>query len=175
MQGGIPEGKTALVLTDPYNDFLDPTGKLTPRLSDSLAAVGTIANLLKVVKAARAAKIPIFYSMHHQHTPHDYMGWIYKSATNQALDNSNGFQSTDLEYQLRSHGVTKLVMAGLVANTCLESTARYGYELGYHITMLKDATAAFSAEQYHAATQVVWPLFASSILTTDEWVKTLSV
>lgn len=63
-------------------------------------------------------------------------------------------------------------MAGLVANTCLESTARYAYEHGFHVTLLKDATAAFSAEQL-AAAMVVWPLFASSVLTVDEWSKTL--
>lgn len=67
----IPAGNTAIILTDPYNDFLDPEGKLTPRLSESIKAVGTIENLRKVVVAARAAKLPIFYSLHHQHTAHD--------------------------------------------------------------------------------------------------------
>lgn len=100
----IPAGNTAIILTDPYNDFLDPEGKLTPRLSESIKAVGTIENLRKVVVAARAAKLPIFYSLHHQHTAHDCerlygrttasnnlmlrsdMGWTYKSATNIGVD-----------------------------------------------------------------------------------------
>ena len=42
--------------------------------------------------------------------------------------NSN-FQGTDLEYQLRQRDITHVVCVGLVANTCLESTARYAYEL----------------------------------------------
>lgn len=42
---------------------------------------------------------------------------------------SSSFANTDLEYQLKQRGIKHLVMAGLVANTCLESTARYGYEL----------------------------------------------
>ena len=41
----------------------------------------------------------------------------------------SSFQNTDLDYQLRKRGITKVAMAGLVANTCLESTARYAYEL----------------------------------------------
>jgi nicotinamidase-related amidase len=41
---------------------------------------------------------------------------------------SSSFQNTDLDYQLRQRGVRHLVMAGLVAETCLESTTRYAYE-----------------------------------------------
>jgi nicotinamidase-related amidase len=33
---------------------------------------------------------------------------------------------------------------GLLANTCVESTGCFAMELGYHVTLVKDATAAFS-------------------------------
>ena len=42
--------------------------------------------------------------------------------------NSSSFQNSDLDYQLRQRGIRHVVMAGLVANTCLESTSRYAYE-----------------------------------------------
>jgi nicotinamidase-related amidase len=48
----------------------------------------------------------------------------------------SSFQNTDLDFQLRQRDISKLVLAGMTANTCLESTARYGYELGYHVTLL---------------------------------------
>jgi nicotinamidase-related amidase len=41
----------------------------------------------------------------------------------------SSFQSTDLDYQLRQRDIQNLVMGGLTSNTCLESTARYAYEL----------------------------------------------
>jgi nicotinamidase-related amidase len=41
----------------------------------------------------------------------------------------SSFQNTDLDYQLRQREITNLVMGGLTANTCLESTARFAYEL----------------------------------------------
>jgi nicotinamidase-related amidase len=41
----------------------------------------------------------------------------------------SSFANTDLDYQLRKRGISKVVFAGLVANTCIESTARYAYEL----------------------------------------------
>jgi Isochorismatase family len=34
----------------------------------------------------------------------------------------------------------------MVANTCIESTGSFGMELGYHVTLVKDATAAFSRD-----------------------------
>jgi nicotinamidase-related amidase len=34
-----------------------------------------------------------------------------------------------------------LIVIGLLANTCLEVTSRYAVELGYHVTLVKDATA----------------------------------
>jgi nicotinamidase-related amidase len=36
------------------------------------------------------------------------------------------------------------MVIGLLANTCIESTGRYAMDLGYHVTLVKDATAAFS-------------------------------
>jgi nicotinamidase-related amidase len=41
-------------------------------------------------------------------------------------------------------------------------------ELGYHVTLVKDATAAFSREMMHAAHELNGPTFAHAILTTQE-------
>lgn len=67
--------KTALVLVDPYNDFLHPTGMLTPRLRESLEANNTIEHLIKAVTAARKLKIPIYYALHQQWKPGFAEGW----------------------------------------------------------------------------------------------------
>jgi len=47
-------------------------------------------------------------------------------------------------------------------------------ELGYHITLVKDATGAFSAEAMHASHEVNGPTFAHAILTTAELLPVLS-
>jgi nicotinamidase-related amidase len=86
---------------------------------------------------------------------------------------SSAFANTDLDMQLKIQGVDHIVLAGLVANTCLESTGRYGVELGYHVTFLKDATSAFSEEAYRSAVDINWPGFAHAILTTKEFVQKL--
>jgi nicotinamidase-related amidase len=80
----------------------------------------------------------------------------------------NGFVNTDLDLLLKQHGIQRLVLIGMIANTCIEATGRFGMELGYHVTLVKDATAAFSQEAMHAAHEMNGPTFAHAILTTSE-------
>ncbi|HEX2714089.1 MAG TPA: isochorismatase family protein [Candidatus Acidoferrales bacterium] len=51
-------------------------------------------------------------------------------------------------------GIEKIIRVGFVANTCIEGTARFGMELGYRVTLVRDATAAFEPEGLHAAHEV---------------------
>ncbi|WP_222946675.1 isochorismatase family protein [Caballeronia sp. EK] len=62
----------------------------------------------------------------------------------------------------------------MLANTCIEVTARYATELRYHVTLVKDATAAFSSEMMHAAHELNGPTYAHSIVDTRELVEALS-
>ncbi|RWA52276.1 hypothetical protein AU476_18095 [Cupriavidus sp. UYMSc13B] len=56
----------------------------------------------------------------------------------------------------------------MLANTCIESTVHYAMELGYHVTLVKDATAAFERQMMHAAHELDGPTFAHTILTSTE-------
>jgi nicotinamidase-related amidase len=87
----------------------------------------------------------------------------------------SGFANTDLDHQLRQHGITHVILIGLLANTCIESTGRHAMEIGYHVTLVRDATAAFSAEMMHAAHVLNGPTFAHAILTTAELLTALPV
>lgn len=53
-----------------------------------------------------------------------------------------------------------MIVVGLLANTCIETTSRFAVELGYHVTLVKDATAAFTHEMMHAAHVLNGPTFA---------------
>src|SRR4030095_8475154 len=53
---------------------------------------------------------------------------------------SSGFANTDLDLQLKKHGIHQLIVIGLIAHTCIEATVRYAAELGYEVTVIKDAT-----------------------------------
>ena len=65
-------------------------------------------------------------------------------------------------------GTEYLVPIGMLANACLEGTGRAGSELGYHVTLVRHATAAFSSGAMHAAHDVNGPTYAHAILTTEQ-------
>ncbi len=87
---------------------------------------------------------------------------------------ASSFANTDLDVQLRQQGITHVIFIGLIANTCIEASARYAAELGYHVTLVRDATAAMSADAMHAAHEINGPTYAHAILTTAEVVGKLA-
>ena len=40
--------------------------------------------------------------------------------------------NNDLDQQPKQHGIEKIILIGMLANTCIESTGRFGMELGHH-------------------------------------------
>ena len=86
----------------------------------------------------------------------------------------SGFANTDLDMLLKKRGVEKIVVVGLRVNTCIDSTARYGMELGYHVTLITDATAGFSWDEMDASHRVNAPTFAHAVLNTTDFVTAVS-
>ena len=68
----LEKGRTALVVTDPQNDFLDKNGIAYGLFADNLKELGTIENIEKLFIAAKQRSIPVFVSPHayfqHDHT-----------------------------------------------------------------------------------------------------------
>jgi nicotinamidase-related amidase len=87
---------------------------------------------------------------------------------------SSGFANTDLDLQLKKHGIQQLIVMGLIAHTCVEATVRYAAELGYEVTMVKDATASYSDEEMHAALDINIPNYADAIVPTNEVVESIA-
>jgi ureidoacrylate peracid hydrolase len=196
---------SALLVIDPYNDFISEGGKVWDRLKSVAAANDCIPHMLQVLNAARKAKLRVFYAMHHRYRPGDYETWKYIMPVQKAAWmrktfefgtwggeirrefeplpgeivaqehwGSSGFANTDLDLQLKKHGIQKLIIIGLIAHTCVEATVRYAAELGYEVTMVKDATADYSNEEMHAALDLNIPNYASAVVTTAEIVNSIS-
>jgi nicotinamidase-related amidase len=87
---------------------------------------------------------------------------------------SSGFANTDLDLQMKKHGIHKLIVTGMIAHTCVESTVRFAAELGYEVTVVKDATADYSDVFMQAALVTNLPNYATAIAATDEVVAELS-
>ena len=165
---------TALLVVDPYNDFISEGGKLWDRIRRVAEANDCVPHMLQVLNAARKAKLRVFYALHHRYRPGDYETWKYiapiqkagwarksfeygtwggeirpefvpKPGEIVATEHwcSSGFANTDLDLQLKKHGIHQLIVIGLIAHTCIEATVRFAAELGYDVTVVKDATADY--------------------------------
>jgi ureidoacrylate peracid hydrolase len=196
---------TALLVIDPYNDFISEGGKIWDRIKGVAEANHCVPNMVQVLNAARQAKLRIFYAMHRRYRPGDYESWRYiapiqKAAwTHKAFEYgtwggefrrefqpepgeivvaehwcSSGFANTDLDLQLKRHSIHQLIVIGLIAHTCIEATVRFAAELGYEVTVVKDATADYTDEMMHAALDINLPNYANAIVTTTEIVDAIS-
>jgi ureidoacrylate peracid hydrolase len=196
---------TAVLVIDPYNDFISEGGKIWDRISAVAQANGCVPHMSQVLNAARNAGLRVFYALHHRFRPGDYETWKYIAPIQKVAWSrksfeystwggeirdefkpqpgdivaqehwcSSGFANTDLDLQLKKHGIHKLIVIGLIAHTCVESTVRFAAELGYEVTVVKDATADYADEFMHAALVTNLPHYARAIVITKEAVDLLS-
>jgi ureidoacrylate peracid hydrolase len=68
---------TALLVIDPYNDFISEGGKAWPRIRAVAEANGCVPHMLRVLNAAREAELRVFYAPHRRYRPGDYETWKY--------------------------------------------------------------------------------------------------
>jgi len=196
---------TALLVIDPYNDFISEGGKLWDRIKTVAEANQCVPHMLQVLNAARQAELPIFYALHHRYRPGDYETWKYIAPIQKAAWSrktfqdgtwggelrsefkpqsgdivaqehwcSSGFANTDLDLQLKNHGIHQLIVIGLIAHTCVEATVRFAAELGYEVTVVKDAIADYSDQDMNAALVTNLPNYANAIVTTNEVIESIS-
>jgi nicotinamidase-related amidase len=196
---------TALLVIDPYNDFISEGGKIWGRIQAVAEANDCVAHMLQVLKAARKAQLRVFYALHRRYRPGDYETWKYIAPIQKAAWDrktfeygtwggeirpefaprpgeiiaaehwcSSGFANTDLDLQLKKHGIHQLIVIGLIAHTCVEATVRFAAELGYEVTVVKDATADYSDEAMRAALDINIPNYASAIVGAEEIVASIS-
>src|SRR5271168_4893406 len=70
---------TAILLVDPYNDFLSEGGKLWPRVKAVAEEVELLNHLREVVSTARARGLKIVFVPHHRWEPGDYVPFVNPS------------------------------------------------------------------------------------------------
>lgn len=84
--------------------------------------------------------------------------------------------TNDLVLLLRRRGIEKVIMAGPVANLCLEDHMRKLIENGFEVAMVWDAVAAASNEEgdgYQAA-MINWRFMANAVWTTSETIERIA-
>jgi len=181
---------TAVVLIEYQNEFTSDGGALHGAVSEVMDKTNMLANTSEVVDAARAAGATImhapitFAAGYNELSKHPYGilkgvvdgsafvkdSWgaaIVDSLTPQpgdiVIEGKRGldtFASTNLDFILRSKGITTIVLGGFLTNCCVESTMRSGYENGYQVITLTDCTAATSVAEHENAITYDYPMFS---------------
>jgi len=194
---------TAVVLIEFQNDFTSVGGALHGAVAEVMDSTGMLDNTLRLVTAARAAGATImhapitFAAGYREISSHPY--GILKGVVdgNAFVKDSWGasivdalapqpgdivvegkrgldtFASTNLDFILRSKGITTLVLGGFLTNCCVESTMRTGYENGYRVLTLTDCVAATSQAEHDNAISYDFPMFSLPV-TAESVIAALS-
>ena len=175
----FPAGATAVVIIDPYNDFVSPIGAAAARPGGRKAGGyrGGLRAPSSIPPPPRFPN-PTQFLAHQTRSfaANGYGGQFHRHlapapgefvATEH--DTSSGFGGTDLHLHLQGAGVTHLALCGLLTNTCVESTARQAIDLGYHVTVLADAVSTWSYQDHAAAIEGSYPLIVHRLMTVAEF------
>jgi len=195
--------KTAVVLIEYQNDFTSDGGSLHDAVKDVMEREKMLPNTVEMVQKARELGATIihapitFTADYHELSPTPY--GILKGVVDSksfrkgtwgaeivqdlipqeediVVEGKRGldtFASTNLDFILRSRGITTIALGGFLTNCCVESTMRTGYEKGFDVVTLKDCTATLSEEEQKLAVEKNYPMF-SRPMNHDEFLTELS-
>jgi nicotinamidase-related amidase len=89
----VDVSRTALVITDPQNDFLSPDGVTWGVVGESVTENNTVGNLETLLATAKERGIPVFVSPHYYY-PTD-KGWKFEGALEVLMHNIGMFDRVD--------------------------------------------------------------------------------
>lgn len=89
----LEAGRTAIVITDPQNDFLSPAGVAWGVVGESVTENGTVDNIHALFETARDLNVPVFVSPHYYY-PHDHQ-WKFEGALESLMHSINMFDRKD--------------------------------------------------------------------------------
>ena len=193
----IDPNTTAVVLIEYQNDFTSEGGVLHDAVSDVMDKTDMLANSQRVAQAARAAGATVMHAPitfapgYGEISSHPYGilkgvvdgnafvkgSWgaaivddLAPAEGDIVVEGKRGldtFASTNLDFILRSKGITTIALGGFLTNCCVESTMRSGYENGYRVITLSDCVAATSPEEHDNALKYDFPMFSEPMNSTE--------
>lgn len=192
---------TALILVDPQVDLLSPDGAAWDLFGEQVRKRGTIENMVALRDAAQAAGVPVFYSRV-EVTDEQYSAWQARNGLQQLFQDRRLLRAghgaaflpeleptagtvllsprsgpssvhSDVADQLRERGIETIVVAGMVANLCVESQVRDAVDDGFRAIVVSDAIATLN-DAAHEATLANFGLLATGVVATSEAVESLA-
>lgn len=188
-------GRTpALLIVDMQNSFCHAEGHRGALGMDHSAEAAVIAPVARLLGAARAAAIPVFFSVYALKADYSDAGllthrWPGIKETGSLIAGTwsaeivpelrprpeetvivktrhSAFFGTDLGAALKHRGADTLIVCGVTTNVCVEGTARDAFALDLHVVVPGDGTAAPTREMHERGLANI--AFALGVVTTVE-------
>lgn len=172
----VLEESAALLIVDMQNDFVHDEGAFSKSGSRVAQYQALIAPIQRLRRVAREGMIPVWLlGMSHNDSNDGNDAWMkrrkgrghpdtcrtgewgqlfHEDVQPEAGDHVlwkhrySAFTGTTLEEDLHCAGIRTLVFAGLNTNTCVECTVREAHLLGFHVVVIRDATACQYEDAY---------------------------
>jgi ureidoacrylate peracid hydrolase len=194
---------TAVILIEYQNDFTSEGGSLHDAVKGVMEQEQMLPNTVEAVEKARELGATIIHAPisftpdYHELSPTPYgilkgvvdsksfrkgtwgaeivqdLTPVEQDIVVEGKRGLDAFASTNLDFILRSRGITTIALGGFLTNCCVESTMRTGYEKGFDVITLKDCTATLSEEEQRLAVEKNYPMF-SRPMDHDEFLTELS-
>ena len=180
----------ALIVIDVQNEYFEG-GKMPITYPEN-----SFNTIKEAMRAARNNNIPVVLIQHtetwehadsfrpgtRQHEIHPEVLEIGGDVTFEKHKPSS-FHETGLDAYLKEHNIDTITICGYMTQMCCDTTARQGAHMGYQVNFLSDATGtlsftnaagSISAKDLHEATLITQAFAFSRVMTTGEWIDTLS-
>lgn len=126
---------------------------------------GLLERISDLIKKARVCDIPVIYVQHNEGEGEpletNTEGWnIHPTVAPVGGDpiiqkhTPDSFHETNLQTELKSLGINKVILTGLQTDYCIDATCRRAGELGYQVTVVKDCHSTVSQDD-ESATQII--------------------
>ncbi|MEU8471220.1 isochorismatase family cysteine hydrolase [Streptomyces sp. NPDC029006] len=202
MTGGEPDG-TALVVVDLQNDFCTGPTALTRFGKGPAVLDAAVAGCVRAVGLARERGVEVVFVRFVGDPEYQGAAWRLRDRAldkrPKCLEGSWGaefhavapapgeriftkracfdaFLGDGFEEHLTARGVGHLVLAGLYADVCVDSTARTAFQKGFHVTVLSDCTAALHLP-YDAVLRFMRVVYGARTTSADDpraWTASVS-
>jgi nicotinamidase-related amidase len=188
---------TAVVLIEYQNEFVTKGGVLHQAVSAVMSETNMLANSVKLVtearrKGATIMHAPITFAEGYGEISARSYGILKGVIDGKAfikgswgaaivddlapakgdvlIEGKRGldaFASTNLDFILRSKGITTVAIGGFLTNCCVESTMRSAYEHGFEVVTLVDCVAGTSPEEHRSAIKYDFPMFSKPMPSSE--------
>lgn len=178
--------KSALIIIDMINDFIKGPLKLTN-------VNKIISNIKKLISWAHKSNIPVIYlNDAHSENHIEFKLWkkhaIINSYGAQIINelkpnkkdiiieknNYNGFINTILDSYLKDNNINNLYVCGVYTDVCVRELVSTGFQLGYDLNILKDATGTKHKINHIKTLKILNKFYNAKCIKTNDLIKNLS-